>query len=289
MPYILRAAVAALFLYAGTARRAVPFPAGGSMGLGSLSDLGRRQIGRIAVVLVSAAFAAAAAPTAARADAFYCQATGVEVEGSAPRVHGSTDAACQPGESESSDADATLDVVSAKGLRQWTSGDSIFGDGRMGAQAISEVERARVTLPGLVVEAENLSAGLTGSCNGYGVDPFSPLGSGVGFVSINGLPIGVPFGGNQTEIRRGDAVITLNYRLFWGSTGVASALVVRLGAREIRVATARVGMLGDPCAPPPRFQCSDGIDNDGDSKTDFPADTGCLTADDDDEKRRRKG
>lgn len=38
-----------------------------------------------------------------------------------------------------------------------------------------------------------------------------------------------------------------------------------------------------PTPPPPVFACSDGIDNDGDGLTDFPADPGCSGASDDDE------
>lgn len=44
----------------------------------------------------------------------------------------------------------------------------------------------------------------------------------------------------------------------------------------------RVGGL----APPPRPQCSDGIDNDGDGKIDYPADRQCTSAADDNEKKR---
>ncbi len=36
--------------------------------------------------------------------------------------------------------------------------------------------------------------------------------------------------------------------------------------------------------PPPVFQCSDGIDNDGDGNIDYPADPGCSSATDDDEE-----
>ncbi len=39
----------------------------------------------------------------------------------------------------------------------------------------------------------------------------------------------------------------------------------------------------DPFQPPPDPACSDGADNDGDGKTDFPADPGCTSAADDDE------
>ncbi len=39
----------------------------------------------------------------------------------------------------------------------------------------------------------------------------------------------------------------------------------------------------DGGAPPPAAQCSDGIDNDGDGLTDFPADPGCADANDNDE------
>lgn len=38
-----------------------------------------------------------------------------------------------------------------------------------------------------------------------------------------------------------------------------------------------------PPPPPPDPQCSDGIDNDGDGETDYPADDGCTDAQDDDE------
>ena len=42
-------------------------------------------------------------------------------------------------------------------------------------------------------------------------------------------------------------------------------------------------MLGGSTPPPPSYACSDGIDNDGDGATDYPADPGCDSATDDDE------
>ena len=35
--------------------------------------------------------------------------------------------------------------------------------------------------------------------------------------------------------------------------------------------------------PPPKAQCEDGVDNDGDGKIDYPADPGCTAATDNDE------
>ena len=52
--------------------------------------------------------------------------------------------------------------------------------------------------------------------------------------------------------------------------------------RDVRRAPADCAPQG-PVEPPPAAQCSDGIDNDGDGLTDFPADPGCANADDNDE------
>jgi hypothetical protein len=41
---------------------------------------------------------------------------------------------------------------------------------------------------------------------------------------------------------------------------------------------------GQTCEPVRKFQCEDGIDNDGDGKIDFPADPGCFSRQDDDER-----
>jgi hypothetical protein len=43
------------------------------------------------------------------------------------------------------------------------------------------------------------------------------------------------------------------------------------------------GSPADPLPPPPNPQCSDGIDNDADGRTDFPADPGCSGSSDDNE------
>ena len=43
------------------------------------------------------------------------------------------------------------------------------------------------------------------------------------------------------------------------------------------------GIAAGPPPPPPAPQCSDGIDNDGDGRIDFPADPGCTSASDNDE------
>lgn len=42
-----------------------------------------------------------------------------------------------------------------------------------------------------------------------------------------------------------------------------------------------------PAAPPPKSQCSDGIDNDGDGLIDYPEDPGCSSPSDDDESNPR--
>jgi hypothetical protein len=44
-----------------------------------------------------------------------------------------------------------------------------------------------------------------------------------------------------------------------------------------------------PCPPTEEPECSDGVDNDGDGKIDFPADPECSSADDDDESDGKKG
>lgn len=58
------------------------------------------------------------------------------------------------------------------------------------------------------------------------------------------------------------------------------------GACKTSVVVYEPGFIPPPPAPPaaPTYQCSDGLDNDGDTLTDFPADPGCVSAQDDNEQ-----
>jgi hypothetical protein len=83
----------------------------------------------------------------------------------------------------------------------------------------------------------------------------------------------------RTAVRRcGNAVITgvAFFDFMHGQTGVAPNAIELHPILGFRC-------LATPPPPPPAPQCSDGIDNDGDTLIDFPADPGCTDANDNDE------
>ena len=71
------------------------------------------------------------------------------------------------------------------------------------------------------------------------------------------------------------------YALYWKERGLVFLLISR-GLTDGQLVKFAVG-LREVAEAPPSYQCSDGADNDGDGKTDFPADPGCASASDADE------
>ena len=73
----------------------------------------------------------------------------------------------------------------------------------------------------------------------------------------------------------------LPYALLWKERGLEFLLISR-GLTDAQLVRLAVG-LREVAEAPPSYQCSDGADNDGDGKTDYPADPGCTSASDADE------
>jgi hypothetical protein len=66
-----------------------------------------------------------------------------------------------------------------------------------------------------------------------------------------------------------------------GGGAGGSSLVPAGGSAVLATTPARIDI--EPYTLPPARRCADGVDNDGDGLTDFPADRGCSDATDDDE------
>ncbi len=70
---------------------------------------------------------------------------------------------------------------------------------------------------------------------------------------------------------------------FVGTPGARTVTLKVTDRRNRTAARTRTFQMVEPSSPPPSEQCSDGRDNDGDGLTDYPADPGCSSANDNDE------
>ena len=131
------------------------------------------------------------------------------------------------------------------------------------------------------------------------------------FPEIATIPVGAvrtqppvltcPVGSTSTEITgtsEADAAISLRFNLIERGTGAADgagawtvnnfgAFGGMYGGLEVTATAQVAGELESepsvPCEVDPKRACSDGLDNDGDGRTDFPADPGCESPTDSDE------
>jgi len=106
-------------------------------------------------------------------------------------------------------------------------------------------------------------------------------------LSANGTAVSGKSGGGAVTIFDADTVTSLGSvspstggNGTWNFSGNTCA--ENIYAEQDGVTTASFPVSGS-CGTPPVAQCNDGIDNDGDGLTDFPADPGCTDANDNDE------
>lgn len=152
-----------------------------------------------------------------------------------------------------------------------------------GAAAEAGVIGLTLNLADHVITAQVLTAEASGSCSA-GAAALSSS-SQVVHLAIDGEVVDIPPDQSAVEIPLGPlGTIYANQQIEEENQVTQRALHVDTELARVTVAEAIADVHGNPCeeAPPP--QCSDGIDNDGDGKTDHPADPGCTSPEDDDEK-----
>lgn len=151
-----------------------------------------------------------------------------------------------------------------------------------GAAAEAGVIGLTLNLSDHVITAQVLTAEASGSCNAGAAELSSS--SQVVHLAIDGEVVDIPPDQSAVEIPLGPlGTIYANQQIEEENQVTQRALHVDTELARVTVAEAIADVHGNPCeeAPPP--QCSDGIDNDGDGKTDHPADPGCTSPEDDDE------
>jgi len=164
-----------------------------------------------------------------------------------------------------------------------------------GSQAQAGVADVTITVPGApVIRAEVLtSQANAGACTTGDPTPPALTGSStIAKLTVGGTVI-EPIKGPQQPIPLGPAgTLFLNQTTTSASTpGGANdtitqrALFLDTPLVDVVIAEAIADFRGNPCEgnQPPRPQCDDGIDNDGDGKIDFPNDPGCDSKEDNDE------
>ena len=157
-----------------------------------------------------------------------------------------------------------------------------------GSQARSGAAVAHITLPGLTVHAEAVTAYANASCTGNPTPALSG-NSHILWISINGQtlldvsdPVTIPLGPLGT--------VYLNQQVSGPNEVTQRAIRIETPIETVTVAESIADFTGEPCrsSPPPPPgddlpQCSDELDNDGDGKIDFPNDPGCDSPQDDNE------
>ena len=148
-------------------------------------------------------------------------------------------------------------------------------NGNEGAASDVSITGLGVNLGGLTIGASVLTSNATASCVG-GVAKLSGK-SQVASLNINGVGVSVldqPLTINIAPL----IVISINEQTVGGGKLTQRALHIHSGPllTDIVIAESVADIHGTPCAavPPPKPQCSDGVDNDGDGKVDA-ADPGC--------------
>lgn len=174
-----------------------------------------------------------------------------------------------------------------------------------GSTAQSGVADVTITVPGApVIRAEVLtSRAAAGECTEGSTTPPALNGSSTIARVTVGNQVIEPVPGTQTTIPLGPAgQLTLNQQERSASTAggqtdtiTQRALFLDTPLADVVIAESIADFRGNPCDPggnngggpttPPALpECSDGIDNDGDGRIDFPNDPGCTNSEDDSEK-----
>jgi hypothetical protein len=226
------------------------------------------------------------AAQAAAGDTFSCRASALRVStliNLEPFVANPQNAPCASDSSAlvppTSLGPVTVSVLSAKTTNAYGAS----------ASAASSVATVRITLTPLgllplnitVIDAEILSTTAAVSCvKGY---PVFDSSSTIAKLTINGQQV---INLNQPgSIGLLLATVYLNENVSGPNSVTRRALRISapLLSLNVVVAESSAGFTGNPCVQAPPPQCSDGKDNDGDKKIDYPADPGCVNPDDNDE------
>lgn len=154
------------------------------------------------------------------------------------------------------------------------------------ATSTAEVTNPVITLDGLVISATVLSAKASYTCRaGQPV----PMGSSVVTnLVVNGQEITLPANNAPFTLDLGPlGSLSLNQTVQEPNRITQRAFSLTTPIADVVFAEAIADFTGNPCraaaakAPP---QCSDGIDNDGDGRIDFPFDRGCTSRSDNSER-----
>lgn len=144
------------------------------------------------------------------------------------------------------------------------------------ATASAAVATATVTLGGTVITANLLQSSAAATCNAAGQAVLSGSSRVIG-LTINGMPINI-IDQPVTIPASPLVVVAINEQVVGPGTLTQRALRVtsQLLSTEVVIAESIADVHGNPCPAPPKPQCSDGIDNDGDKLVDAD-DPGCHT------------
>jgi hypothetical protein len=217
-------------------------------------------------------------------DTFSCRASAVRVEAGdlivEPVVANDAGVPCTADEAGVQDLVLPLGLGTATAAyADTTSDDDAFAE--------SGVLTLTLNLGETTIDAEVLTAEATGSC--VAGQPDLTGSSNVVYLAIDGEEVvELPPDGEPIPIEA-DPLLNLYLNQQVEEDGQLTQRALRLEALDgsviVTVAEAIADVHGNPCeeAPPPP-QCSDGIDNDGDGKIDYPADPGCKSPEDDDER-----
>lgn len=227
------------------------------------------------VPVAAAATVATQAVSTAATDGFSCRASGVRVKSpifnSEPIVSNKKGNPCV----DDSDVLATVTVpmLLSSGIVETNTDESPGGE--QGATSDATVNNTKITLGGAVITAKVLASEAAVSCgpNGPELSGSSQL---VG-LNLNGTPIDIgdqsgAFPANPLVVVAVNEQIVQNGKLTQRALRVSSELLMT----DIVIAESIADYEGSPCQAPPKPQCSDEADNDGDTKVDAQ-DPGCHT------------
>ena len=228
--------------------------------------------------------AATSTPASAATPGFSCRGSALRTSGFAfppanqePVVANDANAPCATESDELLDF-AVPDVASAQTLNASTDGAT-----RSAAASVEEAALlGSITAISLAAEAS------TPGCQpGVFTQPVPTGSSTVARVQIGAgepmlnvddpvvIPLG-PGGAAGTLYLNRQTVVTVDDT----TTLTQQALFLDSPLGDVVLGEAKANVTGNPCAAPPRLKtgpkCSDRLDNDGDGKIDFPADTGCT-------------
>ena len=255
------------------------------------------------LAVTTIAVAAAALPSVAlaqRADGstFSCRASALRVDVKSPLdlaaiepiVANRENAPCRPASAAiltpTTVGPVTVDAAAARTTQtpaDLGSAPAAEGDN---ATSTAEVTNPVITLDGLVISATVLRATASYTCRaGQPV----PMGSSVVTnLVVNGQAITLPANNAPFTLDLGPGLgsLSLNQTVQEPNRITQRAFSLTTPIADVVFAEAIADFTGNPCraAAAKAPQCSDGIDNDGDGRIDFPFDRGCTSRSDNSER-----